>query len=303
MTLACGMLLASIAALYACSSSALTSSFCSNNGDVCFRWGVPEASEVSGSGNIDFQIKAPTSLTWAGLGIGISIQGAGMFLIYQNSNGNITLSMIIRRGHIMPKYTERSKVELLAGSGNNSNLLNSTRLSARISDSNSDSDSDSDSGSGFRNGVMSEVEGSSPSDIVLCAHGVIISIVFLAGYPLGAVLMPMIRKWFIHAGWQFIVFVGIWAGFALSYVYACNNSDWWKQAHTMMGAMSHHYHAHIWFGRVLMILGIINGGLGLQLAGSPQCYVIPYSAIAGIAAVLYIIGIFMSPQMIQEEQQ
>ncbi|KAG7411369.1 hypothetical protein Forpe1208_v009701 [Fusarium oxysporum f. sp. rapae] len=74
-------------------------------------------------------------------------------------------------------------------------------------------------------------------------------------------------------------------------------------------------HAHIWFGRVLMILGIINGGLGLQLAGSPQCYVIPYSAIAGIAAVLYIIGIFvggmrkttrakqMSPQMIQEEQQ
>ncbi|KAI7759066.1 hypothetical protein LZL87_012805 [Fusarium oxysporum] len=116
--------------------------------------------------------------------------------------------------------------------------------------------------------------------------------------------MPMIRKWFIHAGWQFIVFVGIWAGFALSYVYACNNSD--------RGLIRH---AHIWFGRVLMILGIINGGLGLQLAGSPQCYVIPYSAIAGIAAVLYIIGIFvggmrkttrakhMSPQMIQEEQQ
>lgn len=73
-------------------------------------------------------------------------------------------------------------------------------------------------------------------------------------------------------------------------------------------------HAHIWFGRVLMILGIINGGLGLQLAGSPQCYVIPYSAVAGIAAVLYITGIFVggmrkitrakqiSPQIVQEEQ-
>jgi F0F1-type ATP synthase assembly protein I len=72
---------------------------------------------------------------------------------------------------------------------------------------------------------MPEAEYSSTSDIVLRAHGVIMSIVFLAGYPLGAVLMTMIGKWFIHAGWQVIVFVGMWAGFALGYVYARNDSD------------------------------------------------------------------------------
>ncbi|KAM5387550.1 hypothetical protein ACJA88_001902 [Fusarium oxysporum] len=399
MTSAYGMLLASIAALYTCSTLALTSSFCPNNGDVCFRWGVPKASAVSGSGNIYFQIEAPTSLTWAGLGIGTGMRGAAMFLIYQNGDGNITLSTRTGRGHVMPEYTERSEVKLLAGSGvknnkmianircgdcsslnlegsnswiaawKNGNPLNSTSLSARIlehdgdssfnidfaqasmssdsnpftssssgdSSSNSESDSDSDSGSG--NGAMPEAEYSSTSDIVLRAHGVIMSIVFLAGYPLGAVLMTMIGKWFIHAGWQVIVFVGMWAGFALGYVYARNDSDWWKQAHTIMGTIvvaliglqlilgwAHHRyfvnygkrglisHAHIWFGRVLMILGIINGGLGLQLAGSPQCYVIPYSAVAGIAAVLYITGIFVggmrkitrakqtSPQIVQEEQ-
>lgn len=50
-------------------------------------------------------------------------------------------------------------------------------------------------------------------------------------------------------------------------------------------------HVHIWLGRLLMVLGIINGGLGLQLASSPQGYIITYSVIAGIAFVLYVGGV------------
>lgn len=83
-------------------------------------------------------------------------------------------------------------------------------------------------------------------------------------------------------------------------------------SHGKRGIISH---VHIWLGRVLLALGIITGGLGLQLAGSPRGYVITYSIVAGIAAVLYIAGIFvsgmrkttraeqMSPQMSQEEQR
>ncbi|UPK98553.1 hypothetical protein LCI18_009488 [Fusarium solani-melongenae] len=399
-----GILLASTAALYAHgTSAAVTSAFCPNNGDVCFRWGVPEASASSGSGNIYFQMEAPSSVQWAGLGIGSSMSGAEMFLIYQNGDGNVTLSTRTGTGHVMPQYTRRTAVELLAGSGvvnnklianircgdcdrldfegsnswiaawKNGDSLDSTSVSERISEhdehtnfnvnfaqasissdsnpftsssdgSNSGSDSGSKTGSGSGSGSDSNpgvvTESSGPSKTVLRAHGIIMSIVFLAGYPLGAVLMPIIGNWLVHAGWQFIVFLGMWAGFGLGYVYAHDNGYWWKQTHTKMGTIvvalmglqpilgfAHHRyfrshgkrgiisHVHVWFGRILMILGIINGGLGLQLASSSKGYIIAYSVIAGIAALLYTGSIFVggmrrtaraksiSPQMSQEEQR
>lgn len=47
-------------------------------------------------------------------------------------------------------------------------------------------------------------------------------------------------------------------------------------------------HVHIWFGRIVMILGIINGGLGLELASSSRAYVIAYSVVAAILGVAWI---------------
>lgn len=45
---------------------------------------------------------------------------------------------------------------------------------------------------------------------------------------------------------------------------------------------------HIWLGRLLITLGIINGGLGLKLAGSPQDWIIAYSVVAGVVWFVYI---------------
>lgn len=47
-------------------------------------------------------------------------------------------------------------------------------------------------------------------------------------------------------------------------------------------------HVHIWYGRALMILGIINGGLGLQLANTPTRYVVAYSVPAAILGVMWL---------------
>jgi hypothetical protein len=52
-------------------------------------------------------------------------------------------------------------------------------------------------------------------------------------------------------------------------------------------------YTHRWFGRCLIILGMINGGLGLQLAGSgtsqaPWGAIISYSVIAGVMALFYV---------------
>jgi hypothetical protein len=42
--------------------------------------------------------------------------------------------------------------------------------------------------------------------------------VFLIGYPVGSIMMPVLGNWLIHAGWQVFAFVGMWVGFALGYV-------------------------------------------------------------------------------------
>lgn len=405
-----GSLIPSVALLYAHGASAVTSSFCPSNGEACFRWGVPEASASSGSGNIYFQMQAPTSYQWAALGIGSRMSGAEMFIIYQNGDGNVTLSTRDGRGHVMPEFSQRSDIELLDGSGVEGDLmvanvrcgdcqdldfegsnswiaawrigdsLDSTSTSERIqvhddygrfdvdfadasfsSDSNPFTSSNSDSGSGSNNGsgsnsgsgsgsdsnsgsgndAVSESSGGPNINTLVTAHGIIMSIVFLAAYPLGAVFMPLLGKWMIHAGWQTIAFLGMWAGFGLGYVAARDGGYWGKQAHTRMGTVvvalmglqpilgwAHHRffvknqrrgaisHIHIWYGRALMILGIINGGLGLQLANSPRGYIIAYSVIAGIAFVLYVAGVFVgksrrgdrlkqinSPPMSQEERR
>lgn len=55
------------------------------------------------------------------------------------------------------------------------------------------------------------------------------------------------------------------------------------------GARSFWSYGHIWFGRLVIILGVVNGGIGLgpDLADAPSGWVIAYVVIAGLMAVLY----------------
>jgi hypothetical protein len=52
-------------------------------------------------------------------------------------------------------------------------------------------------------------------------------------------------------------------------------------------------YVHIYYGRILMVLGIVNGGLGLQLASASNSLIIAYSVIAAILFVLYMAGALM----------
>lgn len=47
-------------------------------------------------------------------------------------------------------------------------------------------------------------------------------------------------------------------------------------------------YVHIWWGRILMVLGVINGGLGLKLSSEGNGLVIAYSVVAGLAFLCYI---------------
>jgi hypothetical protein len=47
-------------------------------------------------------------------------------------------------------------------------------------------------------------------------------------------------------------------------------------------------YGHIFTGRAGIILGMINGGLGLQLADASRSYIIAYGVVAGLMGVVYL---------------
>lgn len=55
--------------------------------------------------------------------------------------------------------------------------------------------------------------------------------------------------------------------------------------HQKRGAISH---AHIWYGRALMLMGIVNGGLGLRLHDADSRWIVAYSILSVILGLVYI---------------
>lgn len=47
-------------------------------------------------------------------------------------------------------------------------------------------------------------------------------------------------------------------------------------------------HAHIWYGRALLIMGVVNGGLGLRLADASRTFFIVYEVLAAVSFAIYI---------------
>ena len=51
--------------------------------------------------------------------------------------------------------------------------------------------------------------------------------------------------------------------------------------------------AHRWWGRVFLVLGAINGGLGLKLAEEDRTPIIVYSVLAGVFFSVWAVGLFV----------
>ncbi|KAL2023248.1 hypothetical protein VTK56DRAFT_3371 [Thermocarpiscus australiensis] len=358
----------------------------SNAGGVCYSIAVPTSSADAGSGNIYFQIEAPTSFQWVALGTGSVMAGSNIFLMYQDGNGNLTLSPRLGPMYSMPELDTSStaaRLTLLAGSGVsvdgatmtanvacsncqawNGGAMSLTSTSAAwiaawrkgpslattdraasidqhddhaqfsvdltratiSSDSNPfTSNRNTGGGSGGGGSGSGSGSGSSPGggiiqrpdpskSGILAAHGIIMAIVMAVLYPLGSVLMPLVGKWWLHGAWQAIAFCLMWAGFGLGVQTAQDLDLLFRERHTIFGTVvvcllaiqpalgfAHHRHylkmksrgvvsyVHIWWGRIMMVLGVINGGFGLQLAGERDSLVIAYSVVAGVILLSYFL--------------
>ena len=60
-------------------------------------------------------------------------------------------------------------------------------------------------------------------------------------------------------------------------------------------------HIHVWYGRILVLLGMINGGLGLKLAANSTGGMIAYGVIAGVIGVTYLVWRDSSGRKLSQE--
>ncbi|OAA69322.1 Carbohydrate-binding domain family 9-like protein [Akanthomyces lecanii RCEF 1005] len=179
-------------------------------------------------------------------------------------------------------------------SGNNSLSTNSGASTT------SDSSSNTVSGDGASRNVL------------VYSHRILMSVVFIIGYPLGGLLMPLMGKWILHASWQVVMILAMCAGFAVGEIASDRLGMWFNEPHVQLGTiicammsfqvalgwMHHRNYAkyqrrswvsycHIWYGRALIIVGIVNGGIGLKVSRAPMSQVVAYSVVAAIVFALY----------------
>lgn len=183
--------------------------------------------------------------------------------------------------------------------------------SSSVSNSQSEDDSEGDS--------SSDTASTAPSNAAVAAHGLLAAIAFLILFPTGAVLVriPGLSPW-VHAGMQIFAYVCFVAAAGLG-IYLATSLDNLTEAHPIigmvllgllffqpLGGFLHHRaykdrqgrttvsYLHVWLGRACVLLGMVNGGLGIQLKGDvKQGYIIAYSVLAGMMGLFFVgVGVY-----------
>ncbi|KAH6990267.1 integral membrane protein [Ilyonectria destructans] len=147
-------------------------------------------------------------------------------------------------------------------------------------------------------------------------HGLEMGLAFVILFPLGALFIRVLKfkgSVWAHVVCQLVGWVLMLAGLATGIRLGKIIDQLHNNTHTILGTITvvlmilqpifgliHHYqyrktqdrtwwtYVHIWYGRVLIFLGIITGGLGLKLAGNTTSGKIAYGTIGGLVSLAYI---------------
>jgi hypothetical protein len=171
--------------------------------------------------------------------------------------------------------------------------------------------------------IQSGNVGSSASTAALVAHGVIMAVAFLIFFPIFALALALLPHpkvvTRVHAPLQVFTLVLAIAGLGLG-VYLGNQTGTLGSYHPILGflivaglllfqpllGLLQHLHfrktggksvsayIHRWFGRAMMALGIINGGLGFLLSGNNgngagTGAIAAYAVVAAVVGVAYLL--------------
>ena len=166
------------------------------------------------------------------------------------------------------------------------------------------------------------------TDMLVTAHGALAAITFLVLFPVGAALIriPGMSVWF-HAGVQIFSYCCFIAAAGIG-IYLATTMDYLTKAHPVIGMVllavlffqpmfgtlhhraykkqqgrTHVSYVHVWLGRLAVVLGMINGGLGIQLAGDVSMgYTIAYGVVAGVMGLVFV-GIAVYGEMVASRRK
>lgn len=168
------------------------------------------------------------------------------------------------------------------------------------------------------NTTVSASGGGGVPDRYIVAHAILACLAVAFVLPVGGIIIrignfPNLVA--IHTGIQYLGLAMFIAGFGLGAYYA-TEEGYWKEKHAIIGTvvfglmlsqplwgiMHHRIYKRIqarsissWFhlivGRTVIVLGIVNGGLGLELGGKTTGAKIGYGVGAGIMGLAYLAAI------------
>lgn len=163
---------------------------------------------------------------------------------------------------------------------------------------------------------------------VIEAHGIIMSLAFLIFFPLGALTIRLShfrgRSIWIHGPLQISAYIVALAGFGMG-VWIAYTTNQLREHHSIIGiiliallliqpilSLTHHriYRrdkkrtkwavSHVWLGRSLLTLGVINGGLGIQLSENTRGSMVAYGVVAAVVFLLYVAVVVFSDKRSRE---
>lgn len=166
--------------------------------------------------------------------------------------------------------------------------------------------------------AATEVSSGGLSDSYIIAHAVLACLAVAFVLPIGGILIRVANfpsAMWVHTGIQYLGLIMYIAAFGLGAYYA-SEENYWSNRHPIIGTVVfalmltqplwgiiHHRmykkvqgrtissYFHLTVGRVVILLGIINGGLGLQLGGVSTGAYAGYGVGAGIMGLAYILAI------------
>ncbi|TKA71551.1 hypothetical protein B0A55_07059 [Friedmanniomyces simplex] len=329
---------------------AATAKTCPESG-ICYELNIPDTTARSGSGDIYFQLSAPTSYQWVAVGQGSGMAGSNIFVMYTSADGtNVTVSPRLGTGFQQPLHDIAAQITLLEGSGVSDRVMTAN---VRCSNCESWSGGSMDLTGTRSNWIHAYKQGSALNsddlaeniqqhdqsapfnwDLSQARGGADVNpFVGSAGNTAGPTpstvastgpsssplrirtALPFKSLVWIHVATQtlalliFIVAVGLG-------LHMATTDHQLSQAHPIIGLVlfvslllqpvlgwMHHglykkyagrtlwSDGHLSIGRIAIVFGMINGGLGLQLAYAGSGAKIAYGVVAGIVGVVYLAAI------------
>nr|POE54145.1 hypothetical protein CFP56_73416 [Quercus suber] len=153
------------------------------------------------------------------------------------------------------------------------------------------------------------------SDRAVPAHAAMMVIAFVLIFPLGAVLLRAVKSVMVHLVTQLIGCVFVIAGFGTAVWISTeyNRTKHFQDPHQIIGllicaflliqlglGLAHHLifkktekptilgKIHMFLGPAILLLAIVNGGLGFRLAGERERNIVIYAVVVGVVTLVFL---------------